>query len=127
MNNQERKLLNKRDAVMIAVLFLLAAGGMIPRLIPNSGSGTAVITCGGSEIAQISLMDDGIYTFPETGDMVFTVKDGEIAVTESGCGDLTCVRTGGIASPGEAIVCVPNRTAVFVEGISGDELDVVLQ
>jgi len=127
MNNRQRKLLNRRDAVIVALLLLAAAGWLIPRFIPDIGGGTAVITCDGCEIARISLTDEGVYTFPETGDMVFTVMDGEIAVTDSGCGDLTCVRTGRISSPGEAIVCVPNRTAVVVEGVSGDELDVVLQ
>lgn len=126
MNNKDRLLLNKRDAVIVAVLLLFSLCGL---LLPKGQHGSyAVITFGSGSHTRISLSEDGSYTFPEAPGMVFTVSGGAIAVTESGCGDLTCVRTGSISSPGEAIVCVPGQTAVTVEGEeSGNSLDVVLQ
>ena len=41
------------------------------------------------------------------------------AVAEANCGDHTCIRTGQISREGEAIVCLPHRLVVRIEG--GDE------
>lgn len=126
MKKYERKLLNKRDGAIVAGILL---GAALWALIPGmkNGSGDAVIACENREVARLSLSADGDYTFPDTGSMIFTVRDGEILVSHSECGDMTCVRTGGISSPGEAIVCMPNRVAVTVEGSPSGDVDVVLK
>ena len=67
------------------------------------------------------------YTFPEFEGMTFTVADGSISVTESDCGDHTCMRTGSISRSGEVIVCVPNKAAVTIENEEQSDLDVVLK
>lgn len=128
MKRNERKLLGRRDGVIVAGILLAAAvWALIPGMRGVSGAQDAVIACGNREIARLSLLNDGEYTFPETGEMVFAVREGSVSVTFSDCGDGTCVRTGAISSPGEAIVCVPNRVSVTVEGDSPDDLDVVLK
>ncbi len=128
MKKYERKLLNKRDGVIVAGILLAAAlWALVPGMKNGSGDGGAVIVCENREVGRLSLREEGDYTFPETGSMIFTVRDGEIFVSHSECGDMTCVRTGGISSPGEAIVCVPNRVVVTVEGSSSGDVDVVLK
>lgn len=128
MKRNERNLLGLRDGLIVAGILLAAVvWALIPGLTGGSGARDAVIACGNREIARLSLLDDGEYTFPETGEMVFAVREGAIQVTFSDCGDGTCVRTGAISSPGEAIVCVPNRVSVTVEGGSPNDLDVVLK
>ncbi|MBQ8185278.1 MAG: NusG domain II-containing protein [Clostridia bacterium] len=125
--NNNRRILTVRDAVILCFILVLLC---ILILYPGqtSGGAYAVIATDGETAARLPLDRDGTYTFPQTGDMVFTVENGAVSVTASGCGDLTCVRTGAISSPGEAIVCVPNRTAVTVEGAeTSDDLDVVLK
>lgn len=126
--NNNRRILTRRDAVILCIILLLTLLWLlIPRITGPSGA-YAVITADGEVIARIPLGENGTYTFPETGDMVFTVENGSVAVTSSGCGDMTCVRTGVVSSPGEAIVCVPNKTAVTVEGAEDSaDLDVVLK
>ncbi|MGE5574203.1 MAG: NusG domain II-containing protein [Bacteroidota bacterium] len=42
--------------------------------------------------------------------------DGRARVSDSDCPDKVCVRTGWIERPGEAIVCLPNRVVVKIQG-----------
>lgn len=126
MENKERKVINKRDTIIIVLIILaVCAGLLIPKL--EKAGGYAVITCGEERVAEIALDKDGVYSFPESEGMVFTVADGAISVTESNCGDHTCMRTGTISRNGEVIVCVPNKTTVTVESKEQSDLDVVLK
>lgn len=122
----DRKLIAKKDILIIVLLLGLAlAVYAVPKLADGEDSAYAVITCDGEIVEEIPLDADGEYT---VGNMIFTVDGGEIFVSESSCGDKICVRTGKISRQGEAIVCVPNRTAATVEGAeNNDDLDVVLK
>lgn len=113
--NNERKLIRAKDIAVIILILAAAAAAYFLTGIFSKGETRAVITCGGETAGIVSLRQDGEYSFPETGDMVFTVLNGKISVTESGCHDKICVRTGSISRAGEAIICVPNRTAVTLE------------
>ncbi len=44
------------------------------------------------------------------------LETGKVRVMESTCRDKICVRTGWIRRPGQAIVCLPNRIVVRLEG-----------
>ena len=44
------------------------------------------------------------------------LETGKVRVVESTCPDKVCVRTGWISRPGQAIVCLPNRIVVRIEG-----------
>lgn len=114
MENNERKLLRFRDALIL--LLIIAALFIFYALLPESGGGTAVILHDGGVIAEIPLNRSGEYTFPQVPDMVFTAGDGSVSVTESSCGDKTCMRTGKISRQGEAIICVPNKIVVEIKG-----------
>ena len=126
MENKERKVINKRDTIIIVLIIILAlACVFIPKLADNGGH--AVIKCGDEVVAQLELDKSGDYTFPEFEGMIFTVADGTIYVTESNCGDHTCIRTGAISRSGEVIVCVPNKAAITIENSEQSDLDVVLK
>lgn len=126
--NEERKLIRARDIAVIILILATAAAAYFLWGIFSAGNVRAVIVCGGEPVAEISLGQDGEYSFPEAGNMVFTVRDGKISVTESNCHDKICMRTGSISRAGEAIICVPNRTAVTVESGSEESgVDVVLR
>ena len=56
------------------------------------------------------------------------VKDGAVrlAPTDSYyCPERICLRTGWIKQPGEAIICVPNKLVVRIEGLE-DGVDAVI-
>ena len=125
MENKERKVINKRDTIIIVLIIIFALACLfVPKL---ADGGTAVIKCGDEVVARLELDKSGNYTFPEFEKMGFTVSDGAISVTESNCGDHTCMRTGAISRSGEVIVCVPNKAAVTIENSEQSDLDVVLK
>ena len=121
MENNERKLLRFKDAFII--VSIIAAVFVFYALLPESGGETAVVSRDGAVIAEIPLDSSGEYVFPQVGGMVFTAGDGTVSVTESNCGDKTCMRTGKISKRGEAIICVPNKIIVEIKG-SNKESDV---
>lgn len=126
MENKERKVINKRDTIIIVLIIIFALICLFaPKLADNGG--TAVIKYGDEVVARLALDKNGNYTFPEFGGMVFAVADGAISVTESSCSDHTCMRTGAISRNGEVIVCVPNKAAVTIESKEQSDLDVVLK
>lgn len=57
--------------------------------------------------------------FPVEGDYcsIITVRDGEIAITDSDCPGQDCVHSGAIHAPGRSLVCLPNALEIRV--ISG--------
>ncbi len=126
MENNERKVINKRDTIIIVLIIIFTLACLLVPKLADSG-GYAVLKCGDNVVARFALDKNGEYTFPEFEGMVFTVENGAISVTESNCGDHTCMRTGSISRSGEVIVCVPNKAAVTIESKEQSELDVVLK
>lgn len=120
----ERKLLRPLDAVIIIIVLIAAA--LSAFILSASEEGAyAVITCNGETVDSISLTSDGDYTYAALPGMVFTVSEGSVAVTESGCAGRICVRSGKISRKGETLICVPNRAAVSIGGGDGD-VDVII-
>lgn len=113
---QNRKILNKRELLLI-IPVLIAAGALFfaSRYYPRNENGTAVISVDGVEAARLSLSEDTVYR-PDGTDIEITVKDGKAAVTYSDCPDKVCVRTGYISSG--AIVCLPKKVTVKIENES---------
>lgn len=129
MENNNRKLLCFKDVIIIVLLLGLALGAHLLRGLGSESAGTAfaVISQDGAVIEKIPLNASGEYRYQEIHGMVFTVSEGKISVTESGCGDRTCIRTGTVSRSGEAIICAPNRVAVTIENGAESDVDVVLR
>lgn len=123
--DNNRKLLDTKDILIIVLILGAAFGACLFRGTAAEAS-CAVITLGSDTVDRVSFETEGKYTYPQIPGMIFTVRDGAVSVTESDCRDRVCVRTGAVSHMGEAIICVPNRVAVTVEG-GGDSPDVVLR
>lgn len=123
---ENRKLFNKRDILFLLPLLILIIIFAAGRFFVNEENGCAVIRCGVKVIDTISLAKNGEYSYSELEGMVFSVKDGGIAVTQSDCHDKICVNTGRIYSGGETIVCLPHKAVVTVESGEKNNVDVVL-
>ena len=78
-----------------------------------------MVTADGKEAGRYPLAEDRQVTIGAADYNVLEIKDGAAAVVEANCGDHTCIRTGQISREGEAIVCLPHRLVVRIEG--GDE------
>ena len=57
--------------------------------------------------------------------MVVTLKDHQVAVTESNCKNQSCVRQGYISSPAQTIICSPNQIYVYIRDMTGKEITVI--
>ena len=119
----ERRLLNKHDIWIFAGLAVLALS-----LYIFSGGSSAE-----AEYAEISVNGQVVLTIPlaEIGEKMFTLDepnvqffltDGAVSFYSSDCPDQICVHRGFLSQPGEAAVCLPNRTVLQIIGAesSGD-------
>lgn len=128
----DRELFKLKDIIIILLIAaVITAGLLVPELTAKEAKipAEAVIKFEGLLVERVSLEKDGVYEFYELYGMKFTVENGEIYVSESNCGDMTCMRTGKISRNGEAIICVPNKAAVIIENSTDydDNLDVILR
>ena len=59
------------------------------------------------------------------GSLIVSLQAGVARVTEASCAHRTCVQSGGIHRPGQAIVCIPNEMRIVVGGRDRSGIDSV--
>jgi hypothetical protein len=62
-----------------------------------------------------------------TGPISIRVHGGKVRVLKTSCPLEICKRTGWIDKPGEAIICVPNRMVLTIEGGKQGAIDAVTE
>lgn len=107
--------MKKADLFLIAAV-LLAAGALYLFLRPGGSGAWVVVTVDGEERGRYPLSGEQRVTIGEAGYNILQISGGEAAVVEANCGDLTCVKTGGVSREGERIVCLPHRLLIRIEG-----------
>jgi hypothetical protein len=55
----------------------------------------------------------------------FSIRHGQVFITEAPCPQKHCQHFGAISHSGEAVFCVPNRVVIQVEGKSKSDLDAI--
>lgn len=137
---KRRKLLTKRDIVLIAVIlsigfFLLGIRHWInnPVFYNHNESGNHIVY---AEINSdfgvyiVYLDDNRTFYVDMLPNVLFEISDGRIAFIKSDCPDQICVRTGFISRTGQMAACLPNGVLVFIlslEDIDIDDLDVFVR
>ncbi len=115
-----KKLFSKADAVLIAVLLLIAAAALFFRMRGSAGEERfARIEKDGETISYFRLSEDLPYREYEIGGAVpvtIAAENGAVWFLHSECPDRLCVRFGKLSKTGETAVCLPARVAVTVEG-----------
>lgn len=101
---------------IIAIIFALSCA--LAWSVMDEGGEEAVISVGGEEVYRIPLSEDRVIEL-ECGNTV-EIKDGRVRVSEADCPDLVCVGTGWIEDGSSAIVCLPHKLSVTVDGAEGD-------
>jgi len=128
------------DALVVTVVVLLAAAAAWIAYAPRADTGgalTVVITADGRELRRIPLasfpdepvvLQNNGYTLSLhlLSDDPTGGRGPGVAVAESDCPGQDCVHTGAIRRPGQAIVCLPARVVVSLEGGSGSGPDVIV-
>lgn len=121
--NKKFHLIKPFEAAIIGIILFGSIAAMFIINRSGSDSRTAVIHCG-DVWHELALDDDGLFLFDGI-DAEFEVKNGKIRLTNASCPDKICEKTGYIGSPGQSIICVPNKITVAVVG-SGESIDVTV-
>ena len=118
------RFIKKADIVIVAVLLLIAAVLLLPRIIHKDEKLTAQIIRDGKVIETVDLSEVGSDYTIDLGDAKILVRNNAISFADADCPDKLCVRCGLLKRSGDTAVCVPTRTVITVTGQSS-EVDVI--
>lgn len=109
--------------VVIVVLILVASVVTMVALAQarTGGKGqAAVVEVNGKEVMRVALSESTrkkiitVHGWHGTNTVEF--DHGRVRVREATCRDKICIGRGLVGSPGDAIVCLPNRVVIRVTG-----------
>lgn len=121
--------LKKGDLAILILLIVAALGWVVKDFIwPDTIDKNAVIKVE-SQIYATHVLDSSnqLMEIPielPDNNYVHVVMEGDIIwVEDASCPDKVCVKTGKITKPGQSIVCLPNKTVVYIEGTEKTDID----
>ena len=95
----------------VAVLFIIFFA------LRGCGSGQKIVVKVDGEVyRECDLSRDEVFVVEgyQGGYNTVEIKDGKVSVTDAGCPDKVCVKTGKVSEPGQTIVCLPHRVVVEI-------------
>ena len=110
--------MKKQTVILIVTAAVFAAALVLTFVMLRKPAGTLVeIVQDGTVIRTVDLNNAEnqrirVDSPDGTSYNIVTVENGEIRVSEAGCPDQTCVRSGVLRSDYMPIVCLPNRLIV---------------
>ena len=117
------------EKTLIAVILLISITAIywISRdgVQQSSESKIAVIYQDSKLSQEVGLEEDRLITLP-LEEMQIQVKAGMIRVARSDCPKQICVNMGWIKTPGQIIVCAPNKMLVEIKSSDPQFLDAVV-
>lgn len=112
----KRNFFNKRDLVVIIVIFVLAFCLFHAYSLFNKGEAEYVqILYDGQVIKELSLFKDTEYIPDINKKIIIEIKDKKVHFKHSDCPDKICVNTGWLSKTGQTAVCLPNKLSVVVK------------
>lgn len=123
--------MKKNDIILIAVILVISFGVALGLGFSRKAASTkedesyAVVMVDGKEYGRYPLSEDcqeridvgnGEYN-------VLVIEDGYVQISEASCRDQICVNHFHIHYSGDAIVCLPNKLVVTIEGGEDDDVD----
>ncbi len=121
--------LKKGDAVILILLIVAALGWFIKDFIwPDNIDKHAVIKVDSQIYDTLSLNNSNEHmeipvNLPENNYVHIVMEKDKIWVEDASCPDKVCVKTGIITKSGQSIVCLPNKTVVYIEGAGKTDID----
>lgn len=126
-----RELITKADKLLILLFFITGILLTTAVYLPQSDKpGVLEVRQNGTLLMTLPLDAPAAHAVGDAGhENHFIIKDGTVTMTKADCHDQTCVRTRGIHSPGQSIVCLPHRLVLTIveTGSSEPSLDAVVQ
>jgi len=111
----------KRSDRIAGVIVLVAVAALIVGwlVMHRTNGSVATVRVDGKIVATVDLALTTPRTLRAAGALgplvIATDGRGSIRVVEATCPDQICVRTSPARSPGDQIICVPNRMVITVE------------
>jgi len=116
--------LRRADVILILILVVLGAGSWFAiRFLKDQNPPSAIKIRTSDEKFEIPLKDTSLVIPGPLGETEVRIEDKKVWVTKASCPNKLCMRQGKISKPGEAIICLPNRIVVTIQGKS--KLDAV--
>ena len=121
--------LKKGDLVIAVILITAVLGWFIKDTIwADTISKKAVIKIDGQIYTTLTLDSSNErkeipLTLPGGNFIRIVSEKDKIWIEESTCPDKVCVITGKINKPGQSIVCLPNKTVIYIEGTEKTDID----
>ena len=116
-----KKLITKKDLILLFVVLLAGVLGIIFMNSADTGKSAQIIVDG--KTTEIISLDEAYEN--QVNGVVVCCEKGEIFIKESDCPDKVCVRSGRISKSGESIICAPNRVAIKIDGKKGNLPDAI--
>lgn len=125
------KFATRSDKFLILVLLLFGAFMTAFIYLPQSGKhGVLEVRQNGSLLMTLPLDKSINRTVTDNGHKnQFSIQNGTVTMTSADCHDQTCVRTRGIDTPGQSIVCLPHRLVLTIVATDStdDSPDAIVQ
>lgn len=120
--------LKKGDKVILFVIliFILLFTALTFSNKDGSDNKEALIEVEGKVIKKMKLSQDMEkeefhFKIDETKFFYVIAEEGKIKMEQSTCPNQICVKTGEISEVGESIICLPYKTAIYIEEVGGEE------
>ena len=85
-------------------------------LKPYGTESKQLVLLSGDKKIILPYIDGVVHLKDITGkNMLLEVKNGSATMISSSCSDKICINSGKIDKCGEAIICMPNETAVMID------------
>ena len=124
--------LKKGDLIVVILLIMIVTGWYLKDLVwPDTTNKHAVIRIDGDAHSTLTL-DSGNekkeipLSLPGNNYVHIVSEQDKIWVEDASCPDKVCVNTGKISKVFQSIVCLPNKTVIYIEGTEETDIDDVV-
>lgn len=121
--------LKKGDFAILIVLVVVALGWFIKDFIWTDDINKHAVIKVDTQIYDTLLLESSNehreipLNLPDNNYVHIVMEKDKIWVEDASCPDKVCVKTGTITKSGQSIVCLPNKTVVYIEGTEKTEID----
>ncbi len=109
----------KADLLLVAFLLIASALSFIIIRANSTDGAYVVVWVEGAETEKYRLSKNGTYVL-NGGTNTMVVRDGKVHMESAECPDKLCVHMGTISYTGQAIICLPNKLVLTIEGVPGE-------
>ncbi len=130
--NKNRRFYKRIDLILIALVLLISFMiGLIQKSANTQNENRyAYIYHENILVEQIDLnsAENTTFALNQNPEIIFEIKDGEIAFISSPCHDKICIKTGFISQNGETAVCLPEKTVLTIKSsVPTDVPDIIVR